>query len=218
MPAQKLSPAAVVNAAIEVADTDGLEAVTMRRVARELGVEAMSLYHHFSSKDLLLDAMVDRVYAAITLPAAEGPWRVEVRRRSESVREVLRGHPWALPLMESQRRPGPANLAYHEANIACLRAAGLTAPQVARAYAIIDAFVYGFVLQELMLPFDTGPEAADMVSEGQFSGFMATHPQMAWFAENVIMRPGYSFGREFGPGLDLVLEGIAASHATTAPL
>ncbi|HPF77629.1 TetR/AcrR family transcriptional regulator C-terminal domain-containing protein, partial [Phycicoccus elongatus] len=160
MPARKLTPQAVVTTALALADRHGLEALTMRGLARELGVEAMSLYHHFASKDALLDAMVDRVYAAILLPEASGQWRAELRRRSVSVRQVLHAHPWALPLMESRRAPGPANLAYHEANIACLRAAGFTPEQVAHAYAIVDAFVYGFVLQEATLPFESGDEAA----------------------------------------------------------
>jgi len=211
MPAKKLTPDAVLVTALAIADRHGIEALTMRGLARELGVEAMSLYHHVASKDVLLDAMVDRVYAEIALPAADGNWREELRRRSASVREVLRRHPWALPLMESRRSPGPANLAYHDANIACLRAAGLTPAQVAHAYAVVDAFVYGFVLQELMLPFDSGPEAEAMIRDEPWGEAVTAHPNMAWFAEHVVLAPGYTFEREFAPGLALVLDGIAES-------
>jgi len=214
VPARKLTPQAVVTTALALADRHGLEALTMRGLARELGVEAMSLYHHFASKDALLDAMVDRVYAGILLPEASGQWRAELRRRSVSVREVLHAHPWALPLMESRRAPGPANLAYHEANIACLRAAGFTPEQVAHAYAIVDAFVYGFVLQEATLPFESGDEAAAMIREGGFGEGLADQPHMVWFTEQVILEPGYSFAREFEPGLDLVLDGIEARFTT----
>ena len=215
MPARKLTPQAVVTTALALADRHGLEALTMRGLARELGVEAMSLYHHFASKDALLDAMVDRVYAAILLPEASGQWRAELRRRSVSVREVLHAHPWALPLMESRRAPGPANLAYHEANIACLRAAGFTPEQVAHAYAIVDAFVYGFALQEATLPFESGDEAAAMIREGGFGEGLADQPHMVWFTEQVILEPGYSFAREFEPGLDLVLDGIQSRLSST---
>ena len=215
MPARKLTPQAVVTTALALADRHGLEALTMRGLARELGVEAMSLYHHFASKDALLDAMVDRVYAAILLPEASGQWRAELRRRSVSVRQVLHAHPWALPLMESRRAPGPANLAYHEANIACLRAAGFTPEQVAHAYAIVDAFVYGFVLQEATLPFESGDEAAAMIREGGFGEGLADQPHMVWFTEQVILEPGYSFAREFEPGLDLVLDGIQSRLSST---
>lgn len=213
MPPRKLTPESVVTAAIGVADERGLEALTMRGLARQLGVEAMSLYHHFASKEVLLDQMVDRVYEEIVLPAATGHWRDELHRRSVSVREVLHSHPWALPLMESRRTPGAASLKYHDANIACLRAAGFPAGTVAHAYAVVDAFVYGFVLQESTLPFDSGPEAAAMISEEPLADVLAAYPNMVWFTQNVVLTPGYSFGREFEPGLDLVLDGIEALRA-----
>lgn len=216
MPPHKLSPDAVVTSAVELADARGIEALTMRGLARQLGVEAMSLYHHFASKDALLDAMVDRVYGEIVLPSATGDWREELRRRSVSVREVLHRHPWALPLMESRRAPGAANLAYHDANIACLRAAGFTPAQVAHAYAVLDAFVYGFALQEATLPFDSGEEAAAMIREGGFGPALTAYPSMVWFAEEVILAPGYSFAREFEAGLDLVLDGIAAQRVRSS--
>ncbi len=210
MPPRKLTPDAVVVAAMELADRQGIEALTMRGLARQLGVEAMSLYHHFASKETLLDAMVDRVYAEIVLPAAGKDWRGELLRRSVSAREVLRRHPWALPLMESRRAPGQATLAYHDANIACLRTAGFAPEQVAHAYAIVDAFVYGFVLQEATLPFDSGDQAAAMIREAPFGDALAAYPNMAWFAERVVLAPGYSFEREFLPGLELILDGLGA--------
>ena len=215
MPPRKLTPQAVVTTALAIADRHGLEALTMRGLARELGVEAMSLYHHFANKDALLDAMVDAVYAQVALPSPEGPWRTELRRRSLSVREVLNRHRWALPLMESRHTPGPANLAYHEANIACLRSAGFSPRQVAHAYAVVDAYVYGFVLQESTLPFDSGEEAAAMIREGGFGEGLADQPHMVWFTEQVILEPGYSFAREFEPGLDLVLDGIQSRLSST---
>lgn len=221
MPPRKLSLDAVVTAAVTLADAGGIATLTMRQLARELGVEAMSLYHHVPNKDALLDAMVDVVYAEIALPTTGKPWRFELRRRSHSVREVLRRHPWALPLMESRRAPGSANLAYHEANIACLRQAGFTPGQVATAYAVLDAFVYGFALQESTLPFDTGEGAVTMVRDEPMGALIAEHPHMAWFVEQVVMAPGYDFGREFDTGLNLVLDGIARwaqdARSTSAP-
>lgn len=217
MPPHKLTRESVVSAAVDLADREGIAALTMRRLARHVGVEAMSLYHHLPNKEALLDAMVDRVYAAIELPTPDGDWRSGLRTRSESVRAVLLQHPWALPLMESRQAPGPANLAYHEATIACLRAAGFGPAQVAHAYAVIDAFVYGFVLQETSLPFDSGEEAATMVTDGPFGELLATYPNMTWFTTNVILARGYSFEREFRPGLELVLDGIAERRADGIP-
>ncbi len=210
MPRPRLTRDRVLETAVAMADTHGLDRLTMRSLAGELGVEAMSLYHHVAGKDALLDGMVDLVYREIELPSAEGDWRESLRRRSVSVREALRRHPLALPLMESRRTPGPATLAYHDANIACLRAAGFTPRQVAHAYAVLDAFVYGFLLQETTLPFDSGEQAAEMVATGPIGALMAAYPHMAWFAEQVVAEPGYSFAREFAPGLELVLDGIAA--------
>lgn len=209
-PRPALSTQRVIDAASRVADASGLGGVSMRSVGRELDVEAMSLYHHVANKDALLDGMVDRVYAEVVLPDASGDWRVELRRRSLSVREVLGRHPWALPLMESRRTPGPATLAYHDANIACLRAGGFSPRHVAHAYAVVDAFVYGFVLQETTLPFDSGAEAADFVSTGPLAELLAAYPNMAWFAQHVVLEAGYTFAREFEPGLELVLDGVAA--------
>ena len=209
MPPHKLTRESVVAAAMDLADRGGITALTMRSLAKHVGVEAMSLYHHLPNKEALLDAMVDRVYAGIDLPTPDGDWRSGLRRRSESVREVLLRHPWALPLMESRRAPGPANLAYHEANIACLRAAGFAPAQVAHAYAVIDAFVYGFVLQELSLPFDPDEAPADLVEEIFAPIEEGALPHITELAMEHVARPDYAFANEFAPGLALVLDGIA---------
>ena len=199
-----LTREAVLAAAVAMADDQGIDALTMRALAHSVGVEAMSLYHHVPNKEALLDGMIDRVFAEVALPPADGDWQ----------RAALRRHPWALPLLESRRTPGPANLAYHEANIACLRAAGFTPRQVAHAYAVLDAFVYGFVQQEIMLPFDSGDEAVAMIDSEPMGPLIAAYPHMVWFTEHVILAPEYSFAREFEPGLTLVLDGIA-SHVTS---
>src|SRR5262245_3400144 len=111
-----------------LADRAGLEAVTMRRLAEELGVEAMSLYHHVPNKDAILDGMVDIVFAEIELPRMDLDWKTALRRRMTSMRDVLVRHPWALRILESRTSPGPATLAHHDAMLACLRAAGFSIP------------------------------------------------------------------------------------------
>ncbi|MBP6996146.1 MAG: TetR/AcrR family transcriptional regulator C-terminal domain-containing protein [Phycicoccus sp.] len=209
-----LTREAVLAAAVAMADDQGIDALTMRALAHSVGVEAMSLYHHVPNKEALLDGMIDRVFAEVALPPADGDWQEALAERSRSMRAALRRHPWALPLLESRRTPGPANLAYHEANIACLRAAGFTPRQVAHAYAVLDAFVYGFVQQEIMLPFDSGDEAVAMIDSEPMGPLIAAYPHMVWFTEHVILAPEYSFAREFEPGLTLVLDGIA-SHVTS---
>src|SRR6056297_3386460 len=121
-----LSRDGVLREAVRLADAEGLAALTMRRLGRELGAGAMSLYHYVTSKDELLDGMVDLVFAEIEAPSRESDWRTAMRRRSASARDVLLRHSWAVALMESRTNPGPANLHHREAVTACLRKAGFS--------------------------------------------------------------------------------------------
>ena len=138
----------VLGTAVAIADDGGLEALSMRRLARALGVEAMSLYNHIAGKEHLLDGMVDVVFAEIERPSAGGDWKQEIRTRAISTRAALRRHPWAVGLMEARARPGQSGLALHEAVLACLREAGFSGPMAIRAHSIHDAYVYGFALRE----------------------------------------------------------------------
>src|SRR5262249_44725801 len=94
-PRSPLSRQRVLLAALALADRDGVGSLTMRKLAQELGVEAMSLYHHVANKDDILDGIVDVVFSEIELPSSESGWRMAMRRRAISVREALRRHPWA---------------------------------------------------------------------------------------------------------------------------
>lgn len=203
-----LSRARILTTAVQVADANGLGALTMRSLATALGVGPMAIYHHVANKELLLDGIVDLVFAEIDQPSPEAPWRIGLRSRSVSVRAVLGRHPWAVGLMESRRSPGPATLGHHDAVIALLRHAGFTYSAIAHAAAVLDAFVYGFVLQEVSLPFDGPadvPDLAEAILEeipvGQFPSFVE-------FAREHVLKPGYDFGDEFEIGLAMVLDGI----------
>ncbi|MEE1622398.1 TetR/AcrR family transcriptional regulator [Zafaria sp. J156] len=158
---EPLSRERVVEAAVAVADRGGLAAASMRGVAAELGVEAMSLYHHVAGKDALLDALVDWVFARIELPGERDPWRPAMAARAASARSVLAAHPWALGLIESRRVPGPALLAHHNAVLGNLRANGFPVRLAAHAFSALDSYVYGFVLTELNLPFDAAGDGAN---------------------------------------------------------
>ena len=200
----------VLRAAIELADAEGLTALTMRSLAQALDVQPMALYHHLANKAAILDGAIDLVFAEIDLPVPGGDWREQLRRRARSARRVLAQHPWAIALMESRRNPGPATLRHHDAVLATLRAAGFSVPMTAHAYAVLDAFVYGFAVQEAALPFDadTAPEvASSMLSELPAD----TYPALAEFVTEHALKPGYDFGDEFAYGLDLILDGLAAA-------
>lgn len=203
-----LSRDEVLRAALGLADTEGIDALSMRSLARHLGVEAMSLYHHVSNKEDILDGMVDEVFAQIYRPVVGAPWRVEMRARSISGREVLTRHPWAVGLMDSRRSPGMANLRHHDAVIGCLREAGFSLALVAHAFALLDAHLYGFMVQELSLAF-TGPdELAEVADQIVTAMPMDELPHFAAFTFEYVLRPGYSFADEFEIGLDLVLDAL----------
>ncbi|MDR7251563.1 AcrR family transcriptional regulator [Nocardioides sp. BE266] len=203
-----LSSERVIDAASRVADAGGLAGVSMRTVGRELGVEAMSLYHHVASKDALLDGLADWIFARIETPTVGGAWREQMEARARSARAVLAAHPWGLGLIESRRSPGPANLHHHDAVLGCLRTAGFSVALAAHAFSVLDAYVYGFVLTEVNLPFQPGEPAEDFV-EG-LGLVMAEHPHLAEMVAEQIVGRDYAYGDEFDYGLALVLDGLEA--------
>lgn len=206
----RLSAERVVVAAAAVADRAGLDGVSMRSVGKELGVEAMSLYHHVAGKEALLDGLAGWLMAQIEAPSADGDWRAELAARSHSARAVLGAHPWGLSLLESRRSPGPELLQGHEAVLACLRAGGFSVRLAAHAFAVLDAYVYGFVLAEQQLPFAPG-EADGMLEEMAIP--VDRFPALGEFASELIVGKDYAFGDEFAWGLELVLDGLAARLA-----
>ncbi|MCH7232731.1 TetR/AcrR family transcriptional regulator [Glycomyces sp. L485] len=192
-------------AAAELADADGLGALTMRSLATALEVKPMSLYNHIADKEDLLDGMVDLVFGHIALPDAHGRWRPEIRTRAASAREVLARHPWALALMDSRSTPGPATLRHHDAVVGVLMNNGFSPAMTARAYTIVDSYVYGFVLQEASFPLDPGTDPSEAIGAVPDD---TLYPHLAALATEHLMRPGFSFRAEFEPGLDLVLDAV----------
>ncbi|MGW7448823.1 TetR/AcrR family transcriptional regulator C-terminal domain-containing protein [Kitasatospora sp. NPDC054795] len=203
-----LSRERVIRAAVEVADEKGSAALTMRAVAGPLGVEAMSLYHHVAGREDILDGMVDAVFGEIELPPHDTDWKSAMRRRAVSARAALLRHPWAIGLMDSRTRPGPATLRHHDAVIGALRNGGFSVPMTAHAVSLIDSYLYGFVLQEVGLPFKGGAESAE-VTGAILSGMPAgAYPHLAELATEHVLKPGYDYADEFAFGLALVLDAL----------
>jgi AcrR family transcriptional regulator len=207
----RLSRDRVLRGAVDVADAGGISALTIRSLAQQLGTKPMSVYYHVSDKDEILDGIVDIVFSEIELPSVGGDWRAELTRRAHSARHVLRAHPWATPLLESRTHPGPASLKHHDAVLGTLRAAGFSAPMTAHAYALLDAYIYGFALQEASLPFE-GPDGVQAVAE-PIMQLMATgaYPHLVEMATSYYTQPGYDFGDEFDFGLSLILDALDRS-------
>ena len=210
----QLSRDRVLRAAVAVADGGGLGGLTIRSLATQLDVKPMSVYYYVANKNEILDGIVDLVFGEIELPSPGGDWRAEIRKRARSAREVLRRHPWAIALMESRTSPGPATLRHHDANLGTLRAAGFSVVMTAHAYALLDAFVYGFAVQEAGLPFEGSEDAAE-VAGGMMEQFASgQYPHLTELATEHVLQPGYVFGDEFDFGLELILDGLARSLAS----
>jgi AcrR family transcriptional regulator len=208
-----LSRERVLEAAIKLADQGGLGSLSMRKLGQEFGVEAMALYYHFANKDEVIDGIVDIVFSEIELPTDGVDWKTAMRQRAISMRDVLLRHRWAIDLMESRRGAGPANLRHHDAVIGNLRGAGFDSTMVARAYLLLDAYIYGFALTKINLPFDASEEVAE-VAQGMLQRFPVNeYPNLvAYIAEH--LKPGYDYGDDFEYGLDLILDGLEKARAT----
>jgi AcrR family transcriptional regulator len=205
----------VLAGAVALADEVGIDAFTIRKLAAHLGVKPMTIYHHVPNKDAIIDGMVDAVFREIDTPPTELHWRAALQHRARSARAVLARHRWASPLMESRTNPGPETLHHHDAVLGCLRRAGFSLEMTAHAYALLDAFVYGFALQEANLP---ATEGADMVTlaetiTAQFAD--GEYPYLQEFTTNHVLQPGYDFGAEFEFGLSLVLDGLGDPDPAT---
>ena len=205
----------MLRTAIALADAGGVEALSMRKLAGELGVEAMSLYHHVAGKEALLDGLADWVFARIALPRTGADWRAEMEERARSARAVLAAHPWGLGLLESRRSPGPATLGHHDAVLGCLRSAGFSVALAAHAFSVLDAYTYGFVLTEVNLPFEPGESAEDFVVD--LGAALADHPHLAEMVAEQVVGRDYAYGDEFDFGLALVLDGLEARCAEHTP-
>jgi AcrR family transcriptional regulator len=213
----RLSRDRVIAAGVTLADESGIAALSMRKLGERLGVEAMSLYKHVGNKDDLLDGMVDAVFAELELPSDQSDWRAAMRHRAMSVRAALQRHPWAVPMMQSRSNPGPHTLSHLDAVIGLLRDAGFSVVLTAHALSVIDAYVYGFAMQEKALPFDTEERSTELIEQILAAMPVDRWPHLVEFSREHVLKPGYDYSKEFDWGLDVVLDGLhrARSRPTT---
>lgn len=214
-----LSTERVLETGVALAQREGLEALTMRRLADELGAGAMTLYHYVPNKEALLDGMIDIVFGEIELPATDVDWKTALRRRALSTREALNRHRWAVGLMESRTTPGPASLRLHNAVLGVLREAGFSIELTIQAYSVQDAYIYGFALQEKSIPFEDAEGAAavaeaqyreydELEAERQLGGLAESFPYLAEVVVGHVAKVGYDFASSFEYGLDLILDAL----------
>jgi AcrR family transcriptional regulator len=210
-----LSRERVLRAAVSLADQDGIESLTMRRLGQELGVEAMSLYNHVANKDDLLDGIVDLVVGDIEVPPTGTHWKTAMRARAISAHETLLAHPWAAVLIMSRFNIGPGMTRYLDATLGRLREGGFSIEGALDAWNTLDSHIYGFTLQELSLPFEI--EEARQVSAQVLGQIPADEYPHVVEVITAIMQTGREENFEFG--LDLILDGLEhqLGHARRGP-
>jgi AcrR family transcriptional regulator len=200
----------ITDVALALADASGVESLSMRALAKALGVEAMSLYNHIRNKDDLLDALVDTVVGRIALPGTGSDWQAELRRRAHSMRSVFLAHPWAPPLIVGRINVGPNMLTLNEATLGCLYAAGFSYVQADHAMNALDSLIYGFHLLERSMPVqpENYAEAATTylpaIDPDRYPHFCALGQMVA--------DGSYDGVNHMAFGLDLLLNALAAQR------
>ncbi|MFI7001752.1 TetR/AcrR family transcriptional regulator C-terminal domain-containing protein [Nocardia sp. NPDC050175] len=197
----------VLHTAVQFADEHGLAALSMRRLAQTLGVEAMSLYNHVTNKDDLLDGIADLVVAEMGVPEIGGDWQAAMRARATAAHEALLRHPWANGLIGTRLNVGPAMLRYIDATVGCLRAAGFSYQLADRAWNAMDSHIYGFTMQQVNFPLQPDEYAS---AAKQFLPLIPADrfPYMNALSQLVI--DGKHTGiADFTFGLNLILGGLA---------
>ena len=203
---QPLDRDAVARAALRVADREGLDAVTMRRVGEELGVEAMSIYHHMRGKDELLAAMTDLLVAEIEIPPPTDDWKADIRSRAVAARAMRRRHPWAPALLGTGPRIGAVLLRYLDGIVATLRRAGFSRQLTHHAMHVLDSRLLGFT-RDLLDP----------------AGMSDRMPKSEPIVPFELPAMGEAFTgvkhdeeREFAFALDLILDGLERARDSSS--
>jgi AcrR family transcriptional regulator len=213
-PRAPLSRERVLRAAVDLADRGGVEALSMRKLGQELGVDAMALYRHVRGKDDLLDGVAEMIVGQIERPTAGEEWKSTLRELAMAARRVMLRHPWARQVLEERGTSGPAALAHIEAVLATLLDGGFSMDIAHHALHVLDSRVFGFnqALFEDSGPADPSPEV-----EAAMIRALAGYPRISELAqaashEGVLGR--CDDDEEFAFGLDLILDGLERLRAS----
>ena len=206
----RLSRDRVLRAAAALADEIGIDALSMRKLAEELGVVPMALYKHVADKDELLDGMVDIVLGEIDPPVSGTDWRSAVRQRILSARRALQRHPWAPGVIAARTNPSPVVLAYIDSMIGMFRAGGFSADLIHHALHTMGSRLYGFT-QEV---FDDSPSIDPATQAMLVREMEGRYPHIAEMVETIyhdaasVVGGGCDDQFEFEFALDLLLDGL----------
>jgi AcrR family transcriptional regulator len=218
---EPLSRERTLAAAVALADTAGLRALTMRRLAADLGVEAMSLYYHLPGKEGLLDGLVETVIneinAEVALAETNNDWRTGLRRRFLAAREIMLRHPWAPGLLSSRKTIPFGVYAYYDAIVATLISGGFSYQVAHRALHAFGSLALGFA-QEVFSPASAGGDTDVDAAEEELSAMAEALPHLtAMMAAEAHDTADPTLGWcdsqiEFEFTIDLLLDGIARAR------
>ena len=203
-----LSKERVLGAAVELADAHGIEALSMRRLAKELGVEAMSLYNHVANKDEILSGIVEIVASEVEVPSDPLNWKASIRRSAISAHDAFIRHRWSCSLMTNTPGVIPSRMRWMEGVLATLRGAGFSPNLTHHAYHALDSHITGFTLWQVSFPFDTREELLDLAEEFLKQIPADEYPYVIEHAHQHLEEPDPNEPSAFEFGLDLILDGL----------
>ena len=211
-PRTPLTKERVLRAAVALADEDGIESLSMRKLAQELGVEAMSLYNHVANKEDILDGMVGVIVSEIHAPSTGADWKTIIRQRAIAAREVLKRHPWAPGVIESRTNAPPTMIRFIDSTLGIFREGGFSIDLAHHALHAMGSRLLGFT-QELFESDDAdqGPAETAAIFLRQMAG---EYPNIAEMLMEIshdkgsIVGPGCDDQFEFEFGLELMLDGL----------
>jgi len=201
----------IVSTAIALADNGGINALSMRKLAGKLSIKAMSLYHHFHTKEELICAMADKLLSQIEFSPDEektpSDWRIVMQKRASSAMALFREHPWLPFVIDSQMQSGEKRLEYLNSYLGTLREAGFPIDLTLRVTSLIDSYIYGYCRQ---LSHISNPEKApeDLAADFSHTFTPDLYPYLSE-ATSLFMEQGYDEQADFLFGLNVILDGVA---------
>jgi AcrR family transcriptional regulator len=213
---EPLSRDRVLRAAIEQADRNGIDALSMRKLGQELGVDAMALYRHVRSKDDLYDGLIELIVGEIDRTQAATDWKSALREQVMAARQVMLRHPWVWRVFEERGTGGLAVIDYIESVLVILRDGGFSLDLAHHALHVLDSRIFGFN-QDLFDDSgraDPPPEAAEILGPAMATRFpRVSELAMSVSHEGVLGRCDDDV--EFAFGLDLILDGLERRRAAS---
>jgi AcrR family transcriptional regulator len=206
-PRLPLSRDRILHAALELVDEGGIESLTMRKLGRALGFEAMSLYNHVANKDDVLDGILDLVLGESEPPSPDGDWDAAIRDSAISVHEALRRHPWSCTLLMSPRHARPARTRYMDLLLGRLREAGFSAETTYSAYHVLDGHIFGFSLWETSHTY-SAEEVSSFAEKFAKVITADAYPYLHEHGQQHFSEGPHREVSAFELGLDLILDGL----------